>query len=144
MYYLNDLSPLSFHSNSSENYTFLESHPYSFHPLFETPNTTVVLKYPYLRTSFTKQGKQVSQILKETLPNTIILAVASICIALILGLFLGVISALYKDHWMDKTILVVSTFGMSLPSFFQCYFGRLDLRIFITPLHRIRNDRESL
>ena len=118
-YYLNDLSPLSFHSNSTEDYTFLESHPYSFQPLFKTKNTSVVLKYPYLRTSFTKQGKKVSEILKETLPNTIILAVASICIALLLGLFLGVISALYKDHWVDKTILVVSTFGMSLPSFFS-------------------------
>ena len=117
--YLNDLSPLSFHSNSVEDYTFLGSHPYSFQPLFKTQNTSVVLKYPYLRTSFTKQGKKVSEILKETLPNTIILAVASICIALLLGLFLGVISALYKDHWVDKTILVVSTFGMSLPSFFS-------------------------
>ena len=118
-YYLNDLSPLSFHSKNSDDYTFLESHPYSFQPLFETQNTSVVLKYPYLRTSFTKQGKKVSEILKETLPNTIVLAVASICIALILGLFLGVISALRKDHWIDKTILVVSTFGMSLPSFFS-------------------------
>jgi peptide/nickel transport system permease protein len=118
-YYLNDLSPLSFHSNSSDDYTFLESHSYSFQPLIKTDNTTVVLKFPYLRTSFTKQGKEVSQILKETLPNTIILAVASIFVALVLGLFLGVISALYKDHWIDKTILVVSTFGMSLPSFFS-------------------------
>jgi|TARA_B110000902_G_scaffold200568_1_gene227784 peptide/nickel transport system permease protein len=119
LYYLNDLSPLSFHSNSDEDYTFLESHSYSFQPLIKTANTTFILKYPYLRTSFTKQGKKVSQILKETLPNTIILAVASICVALVLGLFLGVISALYKDHWVDKTILVVSTFGMSLPSFFS-------------------------
>ena len=119
LYYLNDLSPLSFHSNDSDDYTFLESHSYSYQPLFKTAKNTVVFKFPYLRTSFTKQGKEVSQILKETLPNTIILAVASIFVALMLGLFLGVISALYKDHWMDKSILVVSTFGMSLPSFFS-------------------------
>ena len=119
LYYLNDLSPLSFHSNSHLDYTYLESHPYSFQALIKTTKTTLVLKYPYLRTSFTKQGKKVSQILKETLPNTIVLAVASICVALILGLFLGVFSALYKDHWVDRTILVVSTFGMSLPSFFS-------------------------
>jgi peptide/nickel transport system permease protein len=119
LYYLNDLSPVSLHSNHSEDYTFLESHQYNYQPLFKTLNTTVVLKYPYLGTSFTKQGKKVSEILKETLPNTIILAVASICVALALGLFLGVISALYKDHWVDKSILVISTFGMSLPSFFS-------------------------
>ena len=116
--YLNDLSPLSFHSNSSDDYTFLESHSYHYQVLFKTSNKTVVVKLPYLRTSFTKQGKEVSQILIETLPNTIVLAVSSICFALVLGLILGVFSALYKDHWLDKTILVVSTFGMSLPSFF--------------------------
>ena len=44
---------------------------------------------------------------------------ASICIALIIGLFFGIFSALYKDHWVDKSILVVSTLGMSLPSFFS-------------------------
>lgn len=119
LYYLNDLSPLSFHSINPNDYTFLESHPYTYKTVFKIANTSVVLKYPYLRTSFTKQGKKVSQILKETLPNTIVLAIASISIALLLGLFLGVISALYKDHWMDKTILIVSTLGMSLPSFFS-------------------------
>ena len=46
LYYLNDLSPLSFHSIPAEDYTFLESHPYSFQPLFKTTNTTLVLKYP--------------------------------------------------------------------------------------------------
>jgi peptide/nickel transport system permease protein len=117
--YLNDLSPLSFHSNSSDDYTFLESHSYHYQVLFKTSNKTVVVKLPYLRTSFTKQGKEVSQILIETLPNTIVLAVSSICFALVLGLILGVFSALYKDHWVDKSILVLSTFGMSLPSFFS-------------------------
>ena len=119
LYYLNDVSPLSFHSKEPTNYTFLKSHDYTYQSLFETSNIAVVFKYPYLRTSFTKQGKKVSQILSETLPNTIILAVASICIALIIGLFFGVISALYKDHWVDKSVLVVSTLGMSLPSFFS-------------------------
>ena len=118
-YYLNDVSPVSFHSKDSKNYTFLKSHDYNYQSLFETPNISVVFKYPYLRTSFTKQGKKVSHILSETLPNTIILAVASICIALIIGLFFGIFSALYKDHWVDKSILVVSTLGMSLPSFFS-------------------------
>lgn len=61
----------------------------------------------------------VSQILKDTLPNTFVLASSSIFIALILGIFLGILSALYKDHWVDKLILVVSTLGMSLPSFFS-------------------------
>ena len=119
LYYLNDISLLSFHSKNPNKYTFLKSHDYNYQSLFETSTTNVVFKYPYLRTSFTKQGKKVSQILIETLPNTIILAVASIFIALFIGLFFGVISALYKDHWIDKSVLVLSTLGMSLPSFFS-------------------------
>ena len=117
-YYLNDLSPLSFHWHSPDHYTSLESGNYTFRHLIKLNNGSWVVKYPFLRRSFTKQGKKVTQILKETLPNTFILAAASISIALVLGLFLGLVSALYKDQWQDRSILVISTLGMSLPSFF--------------------------
>ena len=82
-------------------------------------NTTFVLKFPYLRESFTKQGKKVSQVLAETLPNTFVLATTAIIIALLLGICLGIVSALFKDHWLDKIIQIFSTFGMSIPSFFS-------------------------
>lgn len=119
LYYLNDLSPLSFHSTKGDNYTFLETNKYSAISLFTISNTTTVLKFPYLRTSFAKQGKKVSQVIGETLPNTFVLAVSAIIIAMILGLFFGVISALKKDTWLDKSIQVLSTLGMSVPSFFS-------------------------
>ena len=119
LYYLNDLSPVSFHSTLKENYTFLETNKYAATRLFTIGNTTTVLKLPYLRVSFTKQGKKVSQVIGETLPNTFVLAVSAIVIAMILGLIFGVISALYKDTWIDKTIQIFSTLGMSVPSFFS-------------------------
>ena len=58
-------------------------------------------------------------IISETLPNTAILALFSISIAIGFGLFFGILSALYKDTWFDRLIAVVSTFGMSVPSFFS-------------------------
>jgi len=119
LYYLNDLSPISFHSNTETDYTTLREGKYSAVSLFSIGNTTMVLKFPYLRESFTKQGKKVSQVLAETLPNTFVLAVSAICIALLIGLVLGVVSALYKDTWLDKFIQIVSTVGMSVPSFFS-------------------------
>jgi len=119
LYYLNDLSPLSFHSSSQNDYTFLHNDKYTFTTLFTIGKTIVVLKYPYLRESFTKQGKNVSDVLAETLPNTFVLAVSAIVIALLLGICFGIISALYKDHWIDKVIQIFSTFGMSIPSFFS-------------------------
>ncbi|WP_405296097.1 ABC transporter permease [Algibacter sp. Ld11] len=119
LYYLNDLSPVSFHSNKKEDYTFLRNGKYSASKLFTIGNITTVLKLPYLRESFTKQGKKVSQVLSETLPNTFVLAVSAIVIAMILGVVLGIVSALYKDQWIDKTIQIFSTLGMSVPSFFS-------------------------
>jgi peptide/nickel transport system permease protein len=118
-YYINDLSPLSFHSKNQEDYTFLAENKYHGVQLFSVANTTIVLKFPYLRESFTKQGKKVTQVLGETLPNTFVLAVSAIVIAMILGVLLGIVSALYKDQWLDKTIQIFSTLGMSVPSFFS-------------------------
>ncbi len=118
-YYLNDLSPISFHSDNRHDYTFLDEGKYRATQLFQIKHTTVVLKLPYLRESFTKQGKKVSQVIGETLPNTFVLAVTAITIAIILGIFLGIVSALFKDRWLDKFIQIFSTLGMSVPSFFS-------------------------
>jgi len=119
VYYLNDLSPLSFHSTNEDDYTFLSEEKYSATSVFSIGNTDVVLKFPYLRESFQKNGKQVSDVIAETLPNTFVLAVSAICIAMLLGVFLGIISALFKESWIDKLIQLLSTFGMSVPSFFS-------------------------
>lgn len=118
-YYLNDLSPISIHSNSDADYTFLSSSKYSYVTIYSGQRSTWVLKWPYLRESFTKQGKKVSQVISETLPNTFVLALSAIFIAIVLGVLLGVISALNKDSLLDRTIQVVSTIGMSVPSFFS-------------------------
>jgi peptide/nickel transport system permease protein len=119
LYYLNDLSPVSFHSNTTEDYTYLRLNKYSATELFTVGNTTTVIKAPYLRESFTKQGKKVTDVIGETIPNTFVLAVSAIVIAIILGIIFGIISALYKDTWIDKMIQILSTFGMSVPSFFS-------------------------
>lgn len=119
LYYLNDLSPISFHSNNASDYTFLKEDKYNASKLFSIGSTVVAFKLPYLRESFAKQGKKVSEVLEETLPNTFVLAVSAITIAIILGMFLGIVSALCKDNWLDKAIQVFSTLGMSIPSFFS-------------------------
>tara|TARA_R110001632_G_scaffold6324_1_gene25691 strand:- start:26394 stop:27470 length:1077 start_codon:yes stop_codon:yes gene_type:complete len=118
-YYLNDVSPLSFHSKKTEDYTFLSDGKYSHQSLFSIGNTSVVLKYPYLRESFQKNGKSVASVISETLPNTAILALFAIVIAIVLGVLFGILSAVNKDTWFDRIIAVISTFGMSIPSFFS-------------------------
>lgn len=117
-YYLNDLSPISFHSTNAEDYTFLAEGKYTAAKLFTIGSTTTVLKAPYLRESFQKSGKKVTQIIGDTLPNTVVLACFAILIAIAIGVVLGIVSAMYKDTWIDRVIALVSTLGMSLPSFF--------------------------
>ncbi|MDG1327749.1 MAG: ABC transporter permease [Flavobacteriaceae bacterium] len=119
LYYINDLSPLSFHGAAKSDHTFFSKTKYRGFRLFSVLNTNVVLKIPYLRTSFQKNGKLVSSVIAETLPNTFILAISSITIAMVLGILLGIISANYKDRWIDKIIQLISTLGMSVPSFFS-------------------------
>ena len=136
LYYLNDLSPLSFHSNNPDDYTYLSEGKYNAAKLFNVADTQVVLKTPYLRESFQKSGKKVTQVIVETLPNTFVLAIAAITIAMCLGIVLGIVSALFKDTWLDKVIQVLSTLGMSVPSFFSAI---LFAWIFGFLLHRYTN-----
>lgn len=118
LYYLNDLSLVSFHSTHTDNYTFLKPYKYNSISLFEMTDTEVVLKTPYLRESFQKNGKKVTDIISNVLPNTLILALSAIFIALILGIVLGVFSALHKNSILDRVLSIISTLGMSVPSFF--------------------------
>lgn len=118
--YINDLSPLSLHHrNDPENFFYLDKTLYApFVPLFGPgKNSLLVLKRPYLRRSY-QSGRNVSSIIAETIPNTFILAFASIVFASILGLFLGTAAALRKGKPADHAALVFSAIGMSLPSFF--------------------------
>jgi peptide/nickel transport system permease protein len=87
--------------------------------LFSVGGETIVIKSPYLRKSFQKNDKDVADVISETLPNTAVLAVSAITIAIVVGIFFGILSALYKDTFFDRIIAVISTLGMSVPSFFS-------------------------
>lgn len=115
--YLNDLSLISFHSLSPESAVYLDKDKYSFSTIVKTQNNSLVIKKPYLRRSY-QSKRQVSEILSEAFPNTIILAGVSMSFALIVGVLLGSLSAIFNGSWFDKINLSVIVLGMSLPSFF--------------------------
>ena len=102
-----------------EGYENLKEGKYSYLDLSETKKNMIVLKIPYLRDSYQKNGLSVSEIIKNTLPNTVVLAISAISIAIIFGLLLGIFSALNKNTWIDYSIQLFSTLGMSVPSFFS-------------------------
>lgn len=118
-FYLNDLSPISWHSKDLDAYSNLQSKDYGVVGSVDLGSFDLAIKTPYLRDSFQKSGKPVSEIIADTLPNTFVLALASISLALIIGILFGILSALNKDGWVDRSLAVFSTLGMSIPSFFS-------------------------
>lgn len=117
--YLNDLAPISFHNNDNpSDYFYLAPDKYApYTTLLKVKSNSVVLKAPYLRRSYQSKRK-VSEIISTAFPQTALLALVAMTFALVVGILFGVLSALYKDSWVDRITLVVSTLGMSLPSFF--------------------------
>jgi peptide/nickel transport system permease protein len=117
--YLNDLSPVSVYTLNDKSSSFFREPgriPFSM-KILSLANFWLCLKAPYLRTSY-QSGRDVSEILSEGFRNTFILAVVAMFFALVTGIGVGMICALYKNSWIDRVSLVLSVLGMSLPSFF--------------------------
>jgi peptide/nickel transport system permease protein len=115
--YLNDLSPISYHSKSTDAATSYEAGKYGGSVLIDSESSLWVIKSPYLRRSYQSQ-KKVATILFESLPETAVLAVAAVTFATVVGVLLGLLSALFQDSFIDRSLLLIATSGMALPSFF--------------------------
>ena len=120
--YINDISPISIHSTQDKSATFyLDSTKYEAKKLLKIGNSVLVMKKPYLGRSY-QSKRLVMELLNEAFPKTAVLALVSIFFAIMVGIVLGIFCALLKDTWFDRTILVVSVMGMSVPSFFAAIF----------------------
>ena len=109
--YLNDVSPIAIHSREDIAKKELRG-------IFTGGETRVGLKVPYLRKSY-QTKKSVGTVLIEALPGTLLLAIAAMVFATIIGILLGVLAAVKKDTWLDSTAVFSSIAGISAPSFFM-------------------------
>ncbi len=64
-----------------------------------------------------RQAQPVSTLLKERLPATVELSVVAAILALLIGLPLGVYTALKRNGFVAQSILAFSLLGISLPTF---------------------------
>ncbi len=125
--YLNDLSPVSFHStsNTDSNFYFNSSRYSRYTKIIQFKGYVIVLKVPYMGVSYQNQ-RNVTGMIADVLPSTFLLAFTAMLLAFTTGLFMGILCAFWKDTWFDRISLVVSTIGVSLPSFFTAIlFGWL-------------------
>ncbi|MCC6187145.1 MAG: ABC transporter permease [Chitinophagaceae bacterium] len=111
--YLNDLSPIAILPNDSTSQA-----KYSYTALVSFGTKNIVIKSPYLGRSY-RTKKLVSTVLAEALPGTALLALSAMMLATFLGVLLGILSAYYKDTWIDSSAIAASVAGISMPSFFS-------------------------
>ncbi len=115
--YLNDLSFISFHNSDVDSRIYMDTSKYSGTYLFDLGSNSMYIKYPYLRQSYATKTP-VADIIWRTLPDTVVLAFAAIMIAFVLGVLIGIISALKKGSFLDNSTFIIAVTGMSAPSFF--------------------------
>ncbi|MDB5222110.1 MAG: transporter permease [Chitinophagaceae bacterium] len=109
--YLNDVSPIAIHSTQ-------EIKDKKLRGFFIGGEKKLGLKVPYLRRSY-QTKKDVIDVLMEALPGTLMLAIAAMIFATIIGVLLGVLAAVKQNTWMDTSSVFASVIGISAPSFFM-------------------------
>lgn len=79
-----------------------------------------------------RTDRPVATIVRENLPHTMWLAFASLGVALVLGMVLGILAAVHRDSWIDGTSMTFSLLGVSMPNF---WLGIMLLLIFALHLN---------
>ena len=111
VYYLNDVSPISIHSKEEISKNKLKG-------FFIGGDKKIGLKIPYLRKSY-QSKRDVWSMLMQALPGTLILAIAAMFVATLIGIPLGVLAAVKQNTWWDTSAIFSSILGISAPSFFM-------------------------
>lgn len=109
--YLNDVSPVAVHSAADIEKKQLKG-------FFVGGEHKLGIKLPYLRRSY-QTKKDVGEVLLEALPGTMVLAMAAMCIATVIGILLGILAAVKQNTWLDTSSVFASVLGISAPSFFM-------------------------
>ena len=111
LFYINDVSPVAIHTTEEIEKKELKG-------FFVGGDHKLAIKVPYLRKSY-QTKKSVSAILMEALPGTLLLAMAAMFIAILIGIPLGMVAAVKQNTWVDNTAIFSSIIGISAPSFFM-------------------------
>lgn len=67
--------------------------------------------------SFKYAGRSVNDIIRESFPVSLELGLESIALALAVGVPAGVLAAYRRNGWQDRTVNLLTTLGVAVPSF---------------------------
>jgi peptide/nickel transport system permease protein len=91
------------------------------------------LAHGNLGISYSSQ-RPVDDVLLEKIPATLEIALPAAFLALILGVLIGCISALYRNHLLDHSVRVLTLAGAAMPSF---WLATLLVSVFAVQLHLV-------
>ncbi len=96
--------------------------------------------------SMAARGNKVNNIIRDAFPASLDLGVRSMIVAIIMGLFFGIVSALHRGKPMDYLTVILVLVGISVPSFvvaglLQFFFG---VYLHILPVARYDNWKSTL
>jgi ABC-type dipeptide/oligopeptide/nickel transport system permease component len=69
------------------------------------------------------QNRSVMTIIGEQLPATIELTVASMSVAILLGVVFGSLAAIRQNSWIDRVCMLLATLGVAMPSYWLALLG---------------------
>jgi peptide/nickel transport system permease protein len=64
------------------------------------------------------ENRPAVQVVAEKIPATLQLGLAALSLALLFGLPLGILAAIYRGHIADRFVMGLAVFGFSIPNFF--------------------------
>lgn len=73
-----------------------------------------------LGVSISYSPRSVKSIIVSEIPVTATLALTSVLITIALGILFGIIAALKQGKWQDNVMKVITTLGITIPSFVMC------------------------
>ena len=63
------------------------------------------------------KGREVLTTIQKSFPNSAKIGLAAILFSVIVGVLLGIIAALKSGKWPDRVCMIISTIGITIPSF---------------------------
>ena len=84
--------------------------------------------------SMKREGRTVNWIIGYSFPTSAKLGLVAVLLSLVIGISLGILAALNFNKWPDSLCMLLSTFGVTIPSFvigvFLMYIFGVKLKLF--------------
>ncbi len=110
-----------------------------YRKLFGLDKPIYVQYIDYWKNFFTKgtlglslyTGRDVMRDIADYLPATLELVIAAMIFSVIVGIVLGVISAMYRNRWIDNVLRVIAIAGVSMPRYWVGILLQLALAYYL-------------